>query len=134
MENTLVLIKPDAVQKKLVGELLAIYEKNGLMITGLKMLWPSETLLEAHYSEHIGKPYYPPLIEFMQSGPVVAIRLSGENAVEVAREINGTTNPATARPCTIRYLYGTTTQQNAVHGSASVEEAERELLLWFPEA
>lgn len=133
MENTLVLIKPDAVQKKLIGEIIAIYEKNGLAVTGLNMLIPEAERLDAHYSEHVGQPYYPSLREFMSSGLVVALRLSGENAVQVVREINGTTNPANARPCTIRYLYGTTTQQNAVHGSATVEEAQRELALWFAE-
>lgn len=133
MESTLVLIKPDAVSKKLVGEILHIYEKNGLKITGLQMLIPDVQLLEKHYQEHHGRPYYESLIQFMSSGLVVAIRLTGENAIEVAREINGTTNPANARPCTIRYLYGSSTQQNAVHSSASAEEAKRELNFWFPE-
>lgn len=133
MESTLVLIKPDAVSKKLVGDILHIYEINGLTITGLQMLVPETTLLKAHYQEHEGQPYYESLIQFMSSGPVVAIRLSGENAIEVTREINGATNPAKARPCTIRYLYASSTQQNAVHGSANPTDAARELALWFPE-
>lgn len=133
MESTLVLIKPDAVSKKLVGNILHIYEVNGLTITALQMLIPDQSLLEKHYQEHIGKPYYESLIQFMRSGPVIAIRLSGENAIEVTREINGATNPANARPCTIRYLYGSSTQQNAVHGSANPTDAARELALWFSE-
>lgn len=133
MESTLVLIKPDAVSKKLVGEILHIYENNGLTITGLQMVVPERSLLEAHYEEHFGQPYYDSLMQFMSSGPLVALRLTGENAIEVAREINGATNPANARPCTIRYLHGSSTQQNAVHGSANPTDAKRELALWFPE-
>ncbi len=131
MEKTLVLIKPDAVRKKYVGNILSMYEANGLMIENLYMTVASEDILEKHYQAHVGKPYYPSLIEFMTSGPIVVISLLGENAVEVVREINGATNPANARPCTIRYLYGATTQQNAVHGSATREEANSELEIWF---
>ena len=132
MEKTLVLIKPDAVRKKLVGTILKIYEEHGLMICGMEMMNPDSELLAKHYAPHMGQPFYNPLIEFMTSGPLVAVCLSGENAVAVVREINGSTNPANARPCTIRYLYGTSVQQNAVHGSATLEEAETEIGIWFP--
>lgn len=132
MEKTLVLIKPDAVRKKLVGTILKIYEEHGLMICGMQMMNPDPELLAKHYAPHMGQPFYNPLLEFMTSGPLVAVCLSGENAVAVVREINGSTNPANARPCTIRYLYGTSVQQNAVHGSASTEEAEAEISIWFP--
>lgn len=133
MEKTLVLIKPDAVRKKLIGTILRLYEEHGLVISDLQMMNPDQVLLEQHYEAHKGQPFYNPLLEFMTSGPLVAVCLSGENAVAVVREINGSTNPANARPCTIRYLYGTSVQQNAVHGSASVEEAELEIGIWFPE-
>lgn len=133
MEKTLVLIKPDAVRKKLIGTILRLYEEHGLVISDLQMMNPDQVLLEQHYEAHKGQPFYNPLLEFMTSGPVVAVCLSGENAVAVVREINGSTNPANARPCTIRYLYGTSVQQNAVHGSASIEEAELEIGIWFPE-
>lgn len=133
MEKTLVLIKPDAVRKKLIGTILRLYEEHGLVISDLQMMNPDQVLLEQHYEAHKGQAFYNPLLEFMTSGPVVAVCLSGENAVAVVREINGSTNPANARPCTIRYLYGTSVQQNAVHGSASIEEAELEIGIWFPE-
>lgn len=133
MEKTLVLIKPDAVRKKLIGTILRLYEEHGLVISDLQMMNPNQVLLEQHYEAHKGQPFYNPLLEFMTSGPLVAVCLSGENAVAVVREINGSTNPANARPCTIRYLYGTSVQQNAVHGSASIEEAELEIGIWFPE-
>lgn len=132
MEKTLVLIKPDAVRKKLIGTLIQVYEAHGLMISDMFMTNPTREVLEDHYNEHKGQPFFEPLLEFMSSGPVVAIALQGENAVEVVREIHGATNPAKARPCTMRYLYGTNVQQNAVHGSATVSDAKRELAIWFP--
>lgn len=132
MEKTLVLIKPDAVRKKLIGTLIQVYEAHGLTISDMYMTQPSKELLESHYAEHKGQSFFEPLVDFMSSGAVVVIALEGENAVEVVREIHGATNPAKARPCTMRYLYGTNVQQNAVHGSASVADAERELAIWFP--
>lgn len=131
MEKTLVLIKPDAVRKKYTGSILAMYEANGLIIDNLYMTVATPELLARHYEAHAGQAFYSSLIEFMTSGPIIAVSLMGENAIEVVREINGATNPANARPCTIRYLYGATTQQNAVHGSATSEEAEKELEIWF---
>ncbi len=132
MEKTLVLIKPDAVRKKLIGTLIQVYEAHGLAISDMYMTQPSQELLENHYAEHQGQPFFESLLDFMKSGVVVVIALEGENAVEVVREIHGATNPAKARPCTMRYLYGTNVQQNAVHGSANVEDAKRELAIWFP--
>ena len=94
----------------------------------------SKEVLAKHYEEHVERDFYEPLLEFMSSGRVMAILLQGENAVNVAREINGATNPAKARPCTIRYLYGSNVQQNAVHGAASTEDAKREIEIWFGKA
>jgi nucleoside-diphosphate kinase len=131
MEKTLVLIKPDAVRKRLIGTLIQVYEAHGLSISEMYMTEATVDILSAHYDEHKGQPFYSALIEFMSSGPIVVMALEGENAVEVVREIHGATNPAKARPCTMRYLYGTNVQQNAVHGSATVEDAKRELNIWF---
>ena len=133
MEKTLVLIKPDAIRKKLVGTLLQVYEIHGLTIDQMYMTRASLELLQRHYAEHEAQPFYGPLLEFMQSGPIIVLALEGENAIEVVREIHGATNPANARPCTLRYLYGTNVQQNAVHGSATPQDAVRELSIWFPE-
>jgi len=131
MEKTLVLIKPDAVEKKLVGRILGMYEENGLMIENIYMKHVDETLLSKHYEEHIGRDFYPSLVEFMSSAPIFAVLVSGKRAVEKVRHINGATNPKNASPNTIRALFGTDVQRNCVHGSASVEEAEREVTIWF---
>lgn len=132
MQETLVLIKPDAIHRKLVGKIISIYEENGLKIEDAYMCQPDPELLEAHYQEHKGKDFYETLLKFMSSAEVMVMLLKGENAVNVVREINGATNPANARPCTIRYLFGANVTQNAVHGSASIEDALREIALWFP--
>lgn len=131
MERTLVLIKPDAVMRGLTGEIIRIYEMNGLKVVSLYSHNPSEALLEKHYAEHVGREFYSSLIAFMMSGTIIVMALEAEGAVDRVREINGATNPENARPCTIRYLYGTTVQQNAVHGSANIEDAKRELDIWF---
>lgn len=133
MERTLVIIKPEAVLRDLIGEIISIYEKNGLRISQLYSCMATEDQLKRHYAEHEGKEFYKSLVDFMKSGPIVILEVSGDQAVERVREINGATNPANARPCTIRYLYGTTVQQNAVHGSATLEDAEKELAIWFPQ-
>lgn len=132
MEQTVVLIKPDAVAKKLIGRIITHYEEHGLQIVDAYISYPTRELLDQHYAEHLDKSFYANLMEFMQSGPVMALLLDGENAIEVVRDIHGATNPANARPCTIRYLFGTNATKNAVHGSATREEAEREIALWFP--
>lgn len=133
VESTLVLIKPDAVAKKLTGTLLSLYEQSELTLQGLRLLYPSLGLLEAHYAEHAGKPFLQGLLSFMQEGPVVAVVLAGENAIERVRHINGATDPVNAGPGTVRALYGSDTQRNCVHGSATAQDAQREIALWFPE-
>lgn len=134
-EQTLVLIKPDGVARGLTGEILRRIEAKGYTISGLTQLTPSRDLLAAHYAEHEGKPFYEPLMEFMGSGPVVAVRLEGNRVIEGFRSLAGTTDPTTAAPGTIRgdlgRDWGLAVQQNLVHGSDSVESAERELALWF---
>lgn len=135
VEETLVLVKPDGVGRGLTGEILRRIEAKGYVVADLRMLTPTRELLEAHYGEHKGKPFFEPLVEFMGSGPVVAIRLRGERVIEGFRSLAGTTDPTTAAPGTIRgdlgRDWGAKVQQNLVHGSDSVESATRELALWF---
>lgn len=131
MEKTLALIKPDAIERKLIGRIISMYEENGLTIEEMYKGKVDEEFLSNHYAEHVGRDFYPALIEFMSSGDVIAILLRGENAVEIVRQINGATNPANAVPGTIRFLFGTDVRKNCVHGSASEIEAEREIALWF---
>ncbi|SCZ81924.1 nucleoside-diphosphate kinase [Acidaminobacter hydrogenoformans] len=130
-ESTLVIIKPDAVKKQRIGAILSLYEAHGLVLEEAYICVPERALIEKHYEAHKDKDFYPSLVRFMTSDRVFVMKLSGENAVEVVREINGATDPAKARVCTIRYLYGDSVQFNAVHGSSSPEEAEAELALWF---
>ena len=135
VEQTLILVKPDGVARGLTGEILRRIEAKGYTISALRMLTPSRVLLEAHYAEHEGKPFYEPLLEFMSSGPIVAVRAEGERVIEGFRSLAGTTDPTTAAPGTIRgdlgRDWGLKVQQNLVHGSDSTESAERELGLWF---
>ena len=135
MERTLVLIKPDGVKRNLIGEIIARCERKGYNVVLLKLTTPTRELLAAHYAEHEGKSFYEPLMEFMSSGPVVAIALEGQRVIEGFRSIAGSTEPTAAAPGTIRgdlgRDWGTTVVQNLVHGSDSVESAERELKIWF---
>ena len=135
VEETLVLIKPDGVARNLTGEILARIEAKGYQLVDLKLVQPDRELLSQHYAEHEGKPFYAPLLEFMESGPVVAIRVAGNRVIEGFRSLAGTTDPTTAAPGTIRgdlgRDWGLAVQQNLVHGSDSVETAQRELALWF---
>ncbi|MFC5338234.1 nucleoside-diphosphate kinase [Leucobacter denitrificans] len=135
VEQTLILVKPDGVARGLSGEILRRIEAKGYSVTGLRMFTPDRELLAAHYAEHEGKPFYEPLIEFMSSGPVVAIRAEGHRVIEGFRSLAGTTDPTGAAPGTIRgdlgRDWGLKVQQNLVHGSDSTESAERELSLWF---
>lgn len=135
MERTLVLIKPDGVKRNLIGEIIARCERKGYNVVELKLTTPTRELLAAHYEEHEGKSFYEPLMEFMSSGPVVAIALEGQRVIEGFRSIAGSTEPTAAAPGTIRgdlgRDWGTTVVQNLVHGSDSVESAERELKIWF---
>ena len=135
LEETLVLVKPDGVERGLTGEILRRIEAKGYQVADLKMLTPSRDLLVAHYAEHEGKPFFEPLVEFMTSGPVVAIRLRGQRVIEGFRALAGTTDPTTAAPGTIRgdlgRDWGAAVQRNLVHGSDAPESAARELGLWF---
>lgn len=134
-EKTLVLIKPDGVARGLVGEILGRIENKGYQITGLKMLLPTEDQLQRHYAEHAGKPFYQPLIEFMSSGPIVAVRVEGDRVIEGFRSLAGATDPTAALPGTIRgdlsRDFGEKVQKNLVHGSDSTQSAEYELGIWF---
>lgn len=131
MEKSLVLIKPDAVRKGLIGKVLSKYEENGLKIIALKMERISEDFASRHYAEHIGKPFYEPLISFITSGPLCALVLEGDNAIEKIRNINGNTNPEVAKEGTIRRMYADNKTENCVHASDSKESAKREINLWF---
>lgn len=135
IEETLVLIKPDGVARNLTGEILRRIEAKGYSLVDLKMVTASRDLLSAHYEEHQGKPFYEPLVEFMESGPIVAARVAGNSVIDGFRSLAGTTDPTTAAPGTIRgdlgRDWGLRVQQNLVHGSDSPESAQRELALWF---
>jgi nucleoside-diphosphate kinase len=134
-QSTLVLVKPDGVRRNLIGEVIARCEKKGYVVSKLKKLNPTRELLAQHYAEHEGKPFYEPLMEFMLSGDVVAIELTGNRVIEGFRSLAGPTDPTTAAPGTIRgdlgRDWGTKVVQNLVHGSDSEESAARELALWF---
>ena len=130
MERTLVIIKPEAVMKKLVGKIISIYEDNHLEIIHAHRVLPTKEVLDKHYEAHIGKEFYDSLIEFMLSSEVMVLILEGENVVNIVREINGSTNPQKAKPGSIRYMFGETIQANAVHGSESIESADKEIEIW----
>ena len=131
METTLILVKPDGVQRGLVGEVIGRLERKGLKIAGLKMVHVSEELANKHYGEHVGKPFFNSLVSFITSSPLIALAVEGENAVEVSRNLMGATNPKEAAPGTIRGDYGLTIGMNIIHGSDSLESAERELDIFF---
>lgn len=133
MEKTLILIKPDAVERQLTGEILSRFESRGFKITALKMLTPSAELAGEHYIEHKEKPFYGELVDFFTSSPLVALILEAPDAVVLSRKTIGATKPAEAAPGTIRGDLTVHLQQNLVHGSDSPEAAEREIKLWFPE-
>ncbi|KYO64294.1 nucleoside-diphosphate kinase [Thermovenabulum gondwanense] len=133
MEKTFVMLKPDAVKRGLVGSIIKRYEQKGLKILALKMLQVTEDLAEKHYEEHRDKPFYRELVNFITSGPVVAMILEGPNAIKLVRLLNGATKAEDALPGTIRGDYALTTQENLVHASDSSESARREIALWFPE-
>ena len=135
IEETLVLVKPDGVARNLTGEILRRIEAKGYQLVDVKLVQASRELLAKHYEEHLGQPFYEPLIEFMESGVIVALRITGERVIEGVRSLAGTTDPTTAAPGTIRgdlgRDWGLRVQQNLVHGSDSPESAARELALWF---
>jgi nucleoside-diphosphate kinase len=136
-QRSLVLIKPDAVSRRLTGEVLRRVEAKGYSLVALEVRTADRDLLERHYAEHEGKPFYEPLLEFMSSGPVVAAVIEGERCIEGFRILAGATDPTTAAPGTIRgdlgRDWGLKVQQNLVHGSDSPESAEREIGMWFPQ-
>lgn len=133
IENTLVLIKPDAFSKKYTGKILTCYEENGLTIKALKLLKMTPELAAKHYAEHIGKNFYDELVGFMTSAPLVAMVLTGENAIATVRTLNGATNPEKAAAGTIRKEYAESMQHNAVHASDSPESVAREIHIFFNE-
>lgn len=133
MERTLVLLKPDAVQRRLVGRIISRLEEKGLKIVGLKMIQISRELAERHYAEHREKPFYQELVSFITSAPVVAMVVEGPKAVEVVRKMMGKTNPLEAEPGTIRGDYGLSVTMNLIHGSDSPASAAREIALFFRE-
>ncbi|SOD72975.1 nucleoside diphosphate kinase [Jatrophihabitans sp. GAS493] len=136
LERTLILVKPDGVARGLVGQILARIEAKGYTLAALELRVATQGELAAHYAEHQGKPFYQPLVDFMSSGPVVAIVAEGNRVIEGFRSLAGTTEPTAAAPGTIRgdlgRDWGVAVQQNLVHGSDSSESAAREIGIWFP--
>ena len=133
MQKTLVLLKPDAVQRGLVGELVSRLERKGLKLVGMKLVRMDDALARQHYAEHVGKPFFKGLAEFITSGPLVAMAIEGEDAICMVRTLMGETNPANAAPGTVRGDYAVSIGLNLVHGSDSLESAQRELALFFKE-
>ena len=131
MERTLVLVKPDGVQRGLIGEIVGRFEAKGLKVVGLRFLSVSRDLAERHYEVHSEKPFFSDLVEFITSGPVAAVALEGEEAISVVRALVGGTRPAQAQPGTIRGDLGLTTLRNLIHASDGPETAAAELRLWF---
>jgi nucleoside-diphosphate kinase len=138
LERTLILIKPDGVARNLTGVILARVEAKGYRIVALRQRLAGAELLAEHYAEHVGKPFYQPLVDFMSSGPVVAVVAEGHRVIEGFRALAGATDPTVALPGTIRgdlgRDWGLKVQQNLVHGSDSPESAAREIALWFPDS
>ena len=132
-ERSLVLIKPDAVRRGLVGEILARFEGKGLVIEALVLRGMDPDLADQHYADHVEKPFYPPLKEFMTSGPLVALVLAGDEVIEVVRAMIGATDGRKAAAGTIRGDFSLSNRENLVHASDSPESAKRELALWFPD-
>src|SRR5438270_7617454 len=133
VEKTLVLIKPDAVERKLAGEILARFERRGLEVRSARLLTVERALAEEHYAEHSEKPFFGELVDFITSAPTLALVLEGESAISVVRTTMGATNPTDSAPGTIRGDLALAMPDNLVHGSDSPESAEREVGLWFPD-
>ncbi len=131
-ERTLVLIKPDAVRRGLIGEVISRFERKGLTIEAMEMRTMSEELADQHYAEHIGRSFYPSLKEFMTSGPLVALIVAGDQAISVVRTLTGATDGRQAAPGTIRGDFALSNQENILHASDSPDSAKREIALWFP--
>jgi len=131
VERTLILVKPDGVQRALAGEIIARFERRGLLVVGLKMMRVSNALAKRHYREHVGKPFYRGLVDYITSAPLVAMVVEGPNAVELCRATIGATNPLAADAGTIRGDLAIAIGRNLVHGSDSVKSAKREIKLFF---
>ena len=131
-ERTLVLVKPDAVRRGLIGEILGRYERKGLRVVAMDLRVIDSALADAHYAEHVDKSFYPPLREFITGGPLVALVLEGDSAIDVVRAMNGATDARKAAPGTVRGDLALSTSENLVHASDSPESAKREIDLWFP--
>jgi len=132
-QRTLVLVKPDGVKKCLIGEIVSRLEKKGLKITAMRMLQMDKALARKHYAVHDGKPFFAGLVEFITSGPIVAVVVEGDKSVEVVRKLMGETDPVKAAPGTIRGDYGLDIGENLIHGSDSEENAQKEIALFFPD-
>lgn len=132
-ERTLILIKPDGVEKRIVGEVISRIERKGLDIIAMELRTLDRETAQQHYAEHEGKPFYPDLVDFITSGPLVAIVAEGENAVAAWRQLAGATNPVEAAPGSIRGTFATLTNRNIVHGSDSPENGIREAKIFFPD-
>ncbi len=133
MPRTLILVKPDAFERSLTGEVLARFERKGLRIAALRMLTADEDIANRHYAEHSEKPFFGELVSFITGGPLVAAVLEGPEAVTAARQLIGATNPVESAPGSIRGDFGLEVTFNLVHGSDSDESAEREIAIWFPD-
>ena len=131
--RTLILVKPDAFERGLTGEVIARFERKGLKLVALKQMTADEKIANEHYAEHAEKPFFGELVEFITGGPLVAMVLEGPNAVKAARQLIGATDPVEADAGSIRGEYGTEVTFNLVHGSDSDESAEREIAIWFPD-
>lgn len=131
MERTFLMLKPDAVQRGLVGQVIARFESKGFKLVGMKLMQVDQALAEEHYAEHRGKPFFEPTVNYITSSPVVAMVWEGKNVVASAREMMGATNPANASPGSIRGAFGVDISRNIIHGSDSVGSANREISLYF---
>jgi nucleoside-diphosphate kinase len=133
MQRTLILVKPDAFERNLTGEIIARFERKGLRLVALKLMTMTRELAERHYAEHEGKPFFEELVTFITSGPLVAMVLAGDQAVEAARQVIGATNPLQATTGSIRGDYAIAVGKNMVHGSDGPESSAREVALFFPD-
>lgn len=131
MERTLILVKPDGVQRGMIGEIIGRFERRGLAVVGLKLVRVSNALAKTHYKEHLGKPFFKSLVDYITSCPVVAMVVEGPKAIELCRATIGATDPLAATPGSIRGDYGATVGRNLVHGSDSARSAKREIKLFF---
>lgn len=133
MEKTFLMVKPDGVQRQLIGDIVARFEKKGFQLVGAKLMQIPTALAEQHYGEHKERPFFGELVDFITSGPVFAMVWQGENVIATARQMMGATNPKDAQPATIRGDYAVTVAKNIIHGSDSPASAEREIALFFKE-